>query len=65
MDAPRVDSPDIAELRAKFPDFVAAYDEAGMTPDQFVRYGATIATLQQFLGGFDQLLAMVRRRMLG
>lgn len=60
-----IDPACIAELRAKFPDFVAAYDEAGMTPDQFVRYGATIATLQQFLGGFDQLLAMVRRRMLG
>lgn len=60
-----VDPACIAELRAKFPDFAAAYDEDGMAPAQFVRYGATLATLQQFLGGYDQLLAMVRRRMLG
>jgi len=54
----------IAELRAKFPDFRAAYDERGMTLPQFVHYGASIHTLQQFLGGYQQLLEIVRGRML-
>jgi transaldolase len=59
-----VDPAIIAELRAKFPDFTKAYDEDGMKPAEFVRYGATVHTLQQFLGGYADLLAQVRVRML-
>jgi transaldolase len=59
-----VDSAIIAELREKFPDFVRAYDEDGMKPAEFVRYGATVHTLHQFLGGYADLLAQVRVRML-
>lgn len=63
-----IDDPDdparLAELRAKFPDFVAAYEEDGLSMPEFVRYGASVATLQQFLGGYDQLVALVRGRML-
>jgi hypothetical protein len=29
-----------------------------------VRYGATVHTLQQFLGGYDDLIAIVRAAML-
>jgi transaldolase len=59
-----VDAAIIAELRAKFPDFVRAYDEDGMKPSEFIRYGATVHTLNQFLGGYADLLAQVRARML-
>ncbi len=59
-----VDGAILAELRAKFPDFLRAYDEHGMRPAEFVRYGATVHTLHQFLGGYADLLALVRARML-
>ena len=54
----------VAELRAKFPDFNRAHDEGGMPPAEFLGYGATQHTLSQFLGGYDDLLASVRARML-
>jgi transaldolase len=59
-----VDAAVIAELRAKFPDFVRAYDENGMKPADFAHFGATVHTLNQFLGGYADLLAKVRARML-
>jgi transaldolase len=59
-----VDDRIIAELSAKFPDFVRAYDENGMQPADFVKYGATVHTLNQFLGGYADLLAQVRSRLL-
>lgn len=59
-----VDAAVVAELTAKFPDFVRAYDENGMQPAEFVRYGATVHTLHQFLGGYLDLLGAVRARML-
>jgi transaldolase len=51
-------------LQRRFPDFRRAYDEDGMAPDDFVRYGATVATLNQFIGGYHDLLGFVRERML-
>ncbi|MEO7599931.1 MAG: transaldolase, partial [Opitutus sp.] len=63
LDQP-VDGAIVAELREKFPDFVRAYDENGMQPAGFVRYGATVHTLNQFLGGYADLLAQVRSRLL-
>lgn len=63
LDRP-VDPEIIAELRAKFPDFVKAYDTDGMTAAEFVRYGATVHTLNQFLGGYADLVAFVRSAML-
>lgn len=59
-----VDGAIIAELRAKFPDFIRAHDENGMAPRDFVGYGATIHTLNQFLGGYADLLALIRARLL-
>lgn len=58
-----VDDAILAELRAKFPDFIKAHDADGMTPAEFVRYGATVHTLQQFLGGYADLVAFVRSAM--
>jgi len=59
-----VDGAVLAELRSKFPDFVRAHDEGGMEPGEFTRYGATVNTLHQFIGGYSDLLALVRERML-
>lgn len=63
LDEP-VDDAIVAELAAKFPDFSKAHDEHGMTVAEFGRYGATVHTLQQFLGGYADLLAFVRAAML-
>ncbi len=59
-----VDPAIIAELREKFPDFIRAHDEEGMSPREFLGYGATLHTLNQFLGGYADLLASVRQRLL-
>ncbi|MSU66789.1 MAG: transaldolase [Opitutus sp.] len=58
-----VDDAILAELRVKFPDFAKAHDVDGMPPSAFIRYGATVNTLTQFLGGYDDLVAFVRTAM--
>jgi transaldolase len=58
-----VDEAIVGELRAKFRDFARAYDADGMTPAEFAHYGATVHTLNQFLGGYDDLVAIVRAAM--
>jgi transaldolase len=59
-----VDEAVIAELSAKFPDFVRAYAEDGLRPEEFITFGATVKTLHQFLEGYDHLLRFVREVML-
>lgn len=59
-----VDGKILAELRAKFPDFIRAHDADGMSPAEFIRYGATIHTLNQFLAGYADLVGFVRGAML-
>ncbi len=54
----------VETLLARFRDFRRAYDEDGLAPEEFVRYGATIHTLNQFISGYHDLLATVRERML-
>jgi transaldolase len=63
LDRP-VDPKLVETLLRKFPDFQRAYEERGLQPEDFVRYGATIHTLQQFVGGYHDLIALVRERML-
>ncbi len=63
LDEP-VDDAILAELRTKFPDFIRAYDEDGMRPAEFVRYGPTVHTLNQFLAGYADLVVFVRAAML-
>lgn len=58
-----VDEAIVAELRTRFPDFTKAYDADGMRPAEFARYGATVHTLHQFLGGYADLVAFVRAAM--
>jgi transaldolase len=65
---PSIEEPVREEIFAALrtiPDFRRAHDEGGLSPAEFVRYGATIHTLRQFLDGYAQLLALVRARMLG
>ncbi len=54
----------VSELYAKLPDFRRAYDADGMTVDEFDRFGATVATLRQFIGSYQDLVAVVRDFML-
>ena len=58
-----VDPKIIAELEKKFPDFVRAYDEKGMKPEEFEHYGAFRRTLLSFLGGYFDLLGLIRNVM--
>jgi transaldolase len=55
-----VDPEIIATLRAKVPEFTRAYDEDGMTHEEFDTFGATVRTLRQFLEADAQLDALVR-----
>jgi len=52
-------------LYGAFSEFRRAYDEDGMAPAEFLGYGATIHTLNQFIGGYMGLRETVRARMLG
>jgi transaldolase len=54
----------VEELYRKFVDFRRAYDEKGMTVDEFDRFGATARTLRTFIGSYAELLACVRDFML-
>ncbi len=61
---PRIDNPVapkiIDELSAKFEDFRRAYDEKGLTVNEFDTFGPQVRTLRQFIGGFDTLASIVR-----
>jgi transaldolase len=54
----------VDELYRKFVDFRRAYDENGMTVEEFDRFGATVRTLRTFIGSYAELLASVRDFML-
>ena len=54
----------VEELCRKFADFRRAYDENGMSPKEFDRFGATVRTLRTFIGSYAELLACVRDFML-
>lgn len=63
MDIP-VDQKIIDELGKKFLDFRRAYDENGMSIEEFDGYGATIRTLNQFCLATSNLIAKIRDMML-
>lgn len=58
--APRI----LQALCEHFVDFRRAYDEDGLEPAEFARYGASVHTLQQFLDGYHKLVELVRGRVL-
>jgi transaldolase len=55
-----VDPAIITELEKKFADFCRAYDEKGMSPEEFDGFGATRRTLLTFLKSYDDLVSVVR-----
>ncbi|HEY3474887.1 MAG TPA: transaldolase family protein [Anaerolineales bacterium] len=59
-----VDAKIIEEMYQKIPDFRRAYDEDGMSVDEFDDYGATIRTLRGFIASAHDLMAEVRDFML-
>lgn len=59
-----VDPNIIAELERKFGDFRRAYEPDGLTPAEFDSFGATRRTLLQFLAGYDDLVRVLRNRMI-
>jgi len=50
----------VAELYRKFPDFRQAYDEDGLTLDEFDSYGATVRTLRGFIKSYHDLQTLIR-----
>lgn len=52
----------IDELR-RIPDFGRAYDDDGMSPDEFAGYGPVVKTLDEFLAGYADMMAFVRERL--
>ena len=59
-----VDGDIVSELYGKFPDFRQAYDEDGLTIDEFDTYGATVRTLRGFIKSYHDLQALVREEFL-
>jgi len=54
----------IEELSRKFDDFKKAYDPYGMKVEEFDSYGATARTLRGFIGGYTQLVDIIRDLMI-
>ena len=59
MDQP-VEPRVLSELAEKFADFRKAYDEKGMTVEQFDAFGSTRRTLRQFCKATDDLAGLIR-----
>jgi len=55
-----VDPEIIEELYDRVPDFRKAYDEDGMTVEEFDTYGATVRTLRGFIGSYHELIRIIR-----
>lgn len=59
-----VDSQIIKAMYEKIPDFRRAFDEDGMSVDDFDTYGATVRTLRGFIASAHDLMGEVRNFML-
>ena len=53
----------ILKLEKKFKDFRRAYDENGMTIEEFDSFPATVVTLRQFCQATTDLLSKIRSLM--
>jgi len=53
----------IETLRARMVDFVRAYEEEGMSPDDFADFGPVVKTQTQFISGYGELQGYVRERL--
>jgi transaldolase len=65
---PRIGTPVEArivdDLQRRFPDFCKAYEEDGLSIDEFDNFGATRRTLRQFIGACTDLAVLIREYML-
>ena len=59
-----VDPKIVTELLRKFPDFARAYEENGLSVEDFDTFGPTVRTLRQFLEACHQLSSLIRDFML-
>ena len=59
-----VDEKTISLLKENFEDFNNAYDEKGMSENEFESFGASVHTMQTFLEGYDEFVALIRSRMI-
>jgi transaldolase len=61
---PRIDRPvdprTVAALLAHFPDFRRAYEEDGLSLDEFDLFGPTLRTMRQFVAAVGELDSLVR-----
>ena len=55
-----VDPKIVDALYAGIPDFRRAYDENGMTPEEFDGFGPTVRTLRAFIAAAHELMGIVR-----
>jgi len=55
-----VDPQIVNELYDRFPDFRRAYDEDGMSGEEFDTFGPTVRTLRGFIAAFQQIVSLVR-----
>ncbi len=56
-------NPDIVNtLYDALEDFRKAYDEEGLAPEEFLNYGATVATLNQFTSTYYELMNYLRNK---
>ena len=55
-----VDPEIVDELSRKFPEFQRAYNESGLSVDEFDSFGPTVRTLRQFLEATHELAGRVR-----
>ncbi|OGR03021.1 MAG: transaldolase [Deltaproteobacteria bacterium RIFOXYA12_FULL_61_11] len=54
----------LVQLQRELPDFIRAYEPEGLAPADFLGFGPSRHTLLQFLEGYQNLVGLVRRRML-
>ncbi len=54
----------ISSLYEHFDDFRKAYDEDGLSAEEFDSYGATVRTLRGFIGSYHDLVGVIRNYML-
>ncbi len=59
-----LDSDVVEQLLDKLEDFRKAYEPEGIAVEDFDLYGATARTLRGFIGGYDQLLQIIRDLMI-
>lgn len=57
-----IPAPWLAALKT-LPEFIQAYEETAQSPEDFEHYGAFKATMNQFLGGYDELVRIIRSYM--